>query len=158
VAAELDHIALANKNHRALVRLIGEPGAHSEWIATIAFYKAVQIVEAVFARHLKIHSHSHDGRIQDLKRPLFKDLFRAFRPLFSASLVARYLEDSSARKFGGGTSSKAYASFSDYLSHDDVVKRLLKKRLNGLEQTALQFLSEPARQGLDRIQSVFDDS
>lgn len=48
---EADHIALANKNHDVLQHLMQDPERFPEWIVTTAFYKAVQLVEAVFANH-----------------------------------------------------------------------------------------------------------
>lgn len=154
MAAELDHIDLANRNHDTLVYLVRSGDAHSEWVATIAFYKAVQVVEAVFITHLKKHSHGHDDRIADLKRPIFTGLFTSFRPLYAASLVARYLEDFSSRKCDAIPSrAMRYTSFSQYMPANSVVTRLLKKRLQPLEQNALQFLSSEGRSNLKRIET-----
>jgi hypothetical protein len=153
VAAETDHISLANKNHDTLVYLVKSGEAHAEWIATIAFYKGVHIVEAVYANHLNAHSFSHDDRIHRLKLPIFGDMFRAYRPLYAASLVARYLEDSSSRKFDDKpTPTAKYRSFSDYRSPEAVVNKLLKKRLQTLEQHSVKFLSGPCREMLKRIE------
>jgi len=153
VAAELDNIELANRNHETLMFLVKEIGSHSEWVATIAFYKAVQVIEAVFDAHLKIHSHGHDSRIETLKSPIFRRLFTPFRPLFAASLVARYLQDNSSKKIDEKPNSPVrYRSFSDFLSPADVVNRLLKKRLHVLEQESLQFLSEAGRKLLKKIE------
>jgi hypothetical protein len=153
VAAELDHIELANRNHDTLVYLVDAAGAHSEWVATVAFYKAVHIVEAVFANRLREHSFGHDSRIHRLKNPIFLDLFRPYRPLYAASLVARYLEDSSAKKFDDKARPvQQYRCFSDYRSPKAVVDKLLKKRLQTLEQKSLQFLSQEGRAKLKRIE------
>lgn len=153
VASEIDHIALANRNHDTLLFLCQDVEQHAEWVVTIAFYKAVQIVEAVYAAHRNSHSHSHDARIGDLKRTVYANLFKAYRPLYAASLVARYLEDSSERKVdsAGSSTVKKYHRFSDYMNPDDIVKRLLKKRLDVLEQHAAGFLSERGRNSLKRI-------
>jgi hypothetical protein len=48
MATEADHIALANKNHDVLLHLLNDVERFPEWVAVAAFYKAVQIVEAVF--------------------------------------------------------------------------------------------------------------
>ena len=37
---EGDHVALANRNHDTLYHLLKDPEKYSEWIATVAFYKA----------------------------------------------------------------------------------------------------------------------
>ncbi len=135
--------------------LVSDVCSHSEWVATVAFYKAVQIVEAVFAAHLKRHSHGHDGRIEDLKRPVFVELYREFRPLYAASLVARYLVDFSSSKFDSQISRpKAYQNFSSYLPPEQVVNRLLKRRLNVLEQHAVKFLTDDGQEKLKRIQNA----
>jgi hypothetical protein len=158
VASETDHITLANRNHGTLLYLCDDAEQHAEWVATVAFYKAVQVVEAVFANHLGRHSNGHDSRIDDLKRRSeFKPLFKAYRPLYSASLVARYLEDSSPKKLDGGKSQR-YKSFLDYMPGEAVIKRLLKKRLDVLEQHAVGFLSETGRNSLLRIGKAFGDA
>ena len=152
MAVELDHVAVANRNHATLLYLLREPLEHPEWIATVAFYKAVHVVEAAFAVKRRCHSNSHDARIDELKHPEFQVLFKAFRPLYAASLVARYLEDSSSRKFDkDGSAAKKFTTFTDFMSAEDVVKRLICKRLYTLEQNAIAFLSEDGRNLLKRI-------
>ncbi len=155
MATELDHIELANRNHETLAYLVKDAQSHAEWVATVAFYKAVQIVEAVLARR-GLHSNGHDGRISDLKRQEFQELFKAYRPLYAASLVARYLEDSSARKVDKSKRSAAikYAKFTDYIPADMVVERLLRKRLDVLEQNAIGFLSTKAKGLLKRVHPI----
>ena len=153
MSLEADHIELANRNHETLLYLMKEAESHPEWVATVAFYKAVQIIEAVFDADSRGHSNGHDSRIDTLKCPKYRELFKAYRPLYAASLVARYLEDTSARKFeAGNPPSKRYSSFADYMPAESVVHRLLKKRLNVLEQHAVQFLSEAGKTALKRIQ------
>lgn len=152
MSLEADHIELANRNHETLLYLAKDAAAHGEWLATVAFYKAVHIVEAVFDATIGHHSNGHDARIDTLKHPKFADLFKAYRPLYAASLVARYLEDSSARKIDGDKSpSPKYRRFSDYIPPDRVIPRLLKKRLDVLEQHAAGMLSARGRLALKRI-------
>lgn len=155
VAVEADHIALANKNHDALVQLARQPERHAEWVATIAFYKAVQVVEAVLASELGRHSNGHDARLDFLKRTKFAEIFKAYRPLYSASLVARYLVDSSRPKLEN-KQSITYHTFADYMSPEDVVRKLLKKRLDVLEQKAVGFLTDVGKQKLLRIGKCID--
>lgn len=85
---EADHLELANRNHDTLLYLVQGEKRHSEWIATVAFYKAVHIVEAVFHTHAGKHSNGHDTRIDRLKHPDYEEIFKAYRPLYAASLVA----------------------------------------------------------------------
>ncbi len=66
MSAERDHIALANVNHAALNHLLEDYARFPEWISTVAFYKAVQVVEAVFAASLGMHSNDHKGRRANL--------------------------------------------------------------------------------------------
>ena len=61
MATESDHISLANHNHGLLLHLLAH-GGYPDWAATVGFYKAVHIVEAVFAtevdpghRHATLH-------------------------------------------------------------------------------------------------------
>src|SRR5437870_4728789 len=99
MASKADHIALANKNHDVLLHLMARPVDFPEWITTTAFYKAVQIVEAVFANAKLRPSSNHTDRLNRLKRnPKFANLFPHYRALLSASCIARYLRDES--RFG----------------------------------------------------------
>ena len=66
-------------------------------------------------------------------------------------MVARYLEDSSAYKCDGTGPSVRYRRFTDYIPANEVVKRLLKKRLDVLEQHAVGFLSTSGKASLKRI-------
>ncbi|QDU36166.1 hypothetical protein Mal4_04490 [Maioricimonas rarisocia] len=145
MASELVHIELANRNHRTLLYLLEAHQDHPEWVTTVAFYKAVQVVEAVFAAHSQSHSHGHDTRLRELKRTIFKDIFRGFRPLYAASLVARYLVDSASQKLEGTGNAKQYACYTDYCSAEKVLNNLLKKRLNAVEQHAVKFLSDDGK-------------
>lgn len=63
---EGDHVALANRNHDTLYHLLEDPEKYSEWIATVAFYKALQVVEAMFAKTSR-SKHDHSGRHDSLK-------------------------------------------------------------------------------------------
>ena len=157
MSLEADHIELANRNHETLLYLVKEAESHPEWVATVAFYKAVQIIEAIFDVDSRGHSNGHDNRINSLKCPKYRELFRAYRPLYAASLVARYLEDTSARKFEpGNPPKKCYSRFTDYMPADRVVHSLLKKRLDVIEQHAVQFLSDAGKASLKRIQQFLD--
>jgi hypothetical protein len=44
------HIALANRNQATLEYLLLDAPRCSEWIAAVAFYKSLHVVEAIFAR------------------------------------------------------------------------------------------------------------
>jgi len=66
MASEADHISLADRNHDFLVDVLRE-GRFPDWAATVAFYKAVHVVEAVFAADLGRDSTSHTDREESLK-------------------------------------------------------------------------------------------
>jgi hypothetical protein len=145
MATEVDHIALANKNQDALGYMIGEVARFPEWVTTIAFYKGVQLVEAVFANNGK-HTHGHKDRHEMLKAPTFQVLYRDYRALWSASTVARYLYDNDRQV--------RYSQFSDYLPPDRVIEKLVNKRLRTLEQHAISMLSPRCCTSLKRLPST----
>lgn len=140
MAAERDHISLANHNHGLLLHLLGH-GGYPDWAATVAFYKAVHVVEAVFAADLHRDSTSHSDREESLKVAKFRPLFRDYTHLLTASRIARYLHAS-----GPGS----FHQFTDFMSNDDV-KQLVRKRLYGVEQRALAFLTAAGREGLTKV-------
>ncbi len=114
MATETSHITLANRNHDTLCVLLGATDEHPEWVATIAFYKALQIVEAVFATAGYGHGHGHSKRLEILqnRKNGFNAFCKHYEALLEASEVARYL---GARNLSGG-----YSSFSDYMTMSDV--------------------------------------
>ena len=142
MASESDHVTLANKNHDTLVYLLDKPQQFSEWITTIAFYKAVHIVEAVFSRDPNIkHCHDHgsrNGRLSADHR--YRQIYKHYRPLWQASTIARYLSDNE--------SNTQYRSFSDYLKPDQVIPEIVKHRLRSIEQSAVGFLTARAQESL----------
>lgn len=151
MATEADHIALANKNHDVLLHLLNDADRFPEWIAVVAFYKAVQIVEAVFVHKEGRCCHGHQRRLDALKTRGHKDLYKHYRALWAASSIARYLVDTDVPP-------KGYSSFSDYLSPEDVKNRLIKRRLHGVECAALGLLSEVGRTKLARLPDKLPDT
>ena len=132
MASEAQHIELANSNQKLIDRLINENAFH-DWLTTVAFYKAVHVVEAVFANHLQRHSCSHADREHRLKRvPQFSQISRDYSHLLTESRNFRYLLQSPGR-----------------FTIETVKSKLIYKRLYGVEQQSLQFLSETARGALD---------
>lgn len=147
MASEIDHVVLANKNHDCLLQLAGNPVAFPEWVTTVAFYKAVHVVEAVFANELRYHSTSHDSRQRRLKtEPKLKAIFTDFQALMTASRIARYLEASS------GKMTTRFKTFTDAIPVPDVMDQLVYKRLYRVEQFLLPFLSSGASSLLKKTQ------
>lgn len=106
----------------------------SEWIAVVAFYAAVHLVEAIFAKS-DFHSSDHRTRLGRLKSDKkYKCLFHPFRHLKTASEIARYLGV-------GGGDSQAYQCFSDYMTPQDVESTLVKGHLATICRESKKFLS-----------------
>ena len=143
MALESDHIELANHNQELINHLLKDLSTYPDWVATIAFYKAIHIVEAVFDNRLKRHSGGHTERETLLKQIQFKEIFIPYDHLNAASRVARYLHG------GGGR----YKTFTDYMSADGV-KSLLRKKLYSLEMNAIPLLSKTAGQRLLRTDTT----
>jgi hypothetical protein len=144
---ELDHIALANRNHTTLAALVkfDDIENHAEWITTIAFYKALHVVEAVFAHSFHEHGTGHEDRLFRLKA-VDENLHKHYRALWSASTIARYLYD-----HGEGT---AYRTFSDFIPPGNVFDAVVLGRLRPIEELAVSRLSERGRTELKRIRSA----
>lgn len=140
MATEGDHIRLANRNHEFLVKLL-QDGDFPDWAVTVASYKAVHVVEAVFAASMTFDSTSHSVREEMLKRPKFKGLWKDYSHLLTASRIARYLSSSGAGDFH---------SFADYLDLEGV-KNLVRKRLYRVEQHSLAFLTATGKADMQKI-------
>jgi hypothetical protein len=138
-----DHIALANKNQLTLSHLTEDVENHPEWVATIAFYKALQLVEALFVFLDGNNCHGHQVRNRKLNEPRFRAVNRQYKPLFRASMIARYLHDNE-QNIG-------YCSFNDFLTSDQVQSEILNKRLRNLEQAVLQLLPRERREQVSQV-------
>ena len=136
---ETTHLAIANHNQQLIELLLPHINDYADWITTVAFYKALHIVEAVLSNDNTIrHGIDHQSRENILKRnSKYKHIYTYYRPLYAASLVARYLSD-------------GYSSFSDYLSPTDVRAKVLGHYLHQIEQSSQRFLRNPA--SLSRVQ------
>lgn len=130
------HLAVARRNQDLIGQLLAGGNGYPEWVAVIAFYKALHIVDAVlFVNHPEKHGGSHDNRNHLLKTtPRYANLYKQYRPLFSASLVARYLE----------ADHRGYGSFAEYMTADDVVHTLLNHYLRQLEKSAEKLIGSIA--------------
>ncbi len=99
---------------------------------TVAFYKAVHIVEAVFQKEGLNASTGHSERLRTLKRDRrFTKMHEHFRPLWQASTIARYLSNETGND---------YRRFTDYMSAQDAENKMVRHRLHQLEESALGFL------------------
>jgi hypothetical protein len=122
------HLAVARRNQELIDRLLAAGNTHPEWIAVIAFYKALHIVDAVlFVNHPDKHGGSHENRNRISKTTIrYQNIYRHYRPIFSASLIGRYLEDNY----------QSHHCFAEYMSSEDVVNTILNHHLKQLEKSA----------------------
>ena len=140
MATESDHISLANHNHGLLLHLLAH-GGYPDWAATVGFYKAVHVVEAVFATDLHRDSTSHTNREETLKIAKYKGIAKDYSHLLTASRVARYLSAHGQGEFH---------TFTDFMDNDGV-KSLIQTRLYGVEQRSLAFLTDAGKKALLKI-------
>src|SRR5258708_2128241 len=117
MASEDSHIAVANRNHAALTHLCADVNKFGPWVVTVAFYKALHVVEAVFANDRDIgHTHDHGDRELRLKRTRkYENIYKHYAPMMRASLVARYLEHGST----------AVSSFYEYMKPEQIGPEIL---------------------------------
>jgi hypothetical protein len=126
------HIQLAHHNDEVLEYLLkGTVGFH-DWVVIVAFYKAVHLVEALFAID-GIDSSDHNSREKRLKRrKTCKPFYKDYRALREASMVARYL----------GGSSGTYRHFSEYMTPQRVKDEILHEHLKNVEDATTKLMSE----------------
>lgn len=87
MASETAHLAKADSN-QSFLETIGDE--YPDWLAAVAFYKAVHLVEALFARQGR-QSKNHTDRNRRLKKD-HPAIWKAFIPLFNASKLLRYTD------------------------------------------------------------------
>ncbi len=131
MAGYQSHLQLASRNQRALDALIDSGDTlHPEWVATIAFYKAVQLTEAFYNRKngRNCNGHTHRGvMLKSIVCPVYKH----YSALYRASTVARYLVDLGSPDIAAKKAND-YSTFSAYMSCN-VVDELVKNRLVNFE-------------------------
>ena len=86
MGTESDHREKADHNQQFLETI--DETKYPDWSVTVCFYKALHLVEMVFARSGN-HSDNHRSQHDVLKRG-YQDLWREYRPLYSLSRRARY--------------------------------------------------------------------
>ncbi len=85
MASEAAHLEKAAANH-AFLGTVGDE--YPDWLAVVAFYEAVHLVEALFARR-GTPSNNHSQRKRRLKVS-YPVIWKQFRPLYHASKLVRY--------------------------------------------------------------------
>lgn len=86
MATAAAHAQQANHNQQFLGTI--DSSIYPDWVVTAAFYKAVHVAEGLLVRKGR-SSGSHGQRNGILKRQ-FPSVWRAYRPLYNQSRVARY--------------------------------------------------------------------
>lgn len=129
------HLDLAKRNGEMLAHLLERIDQFPEWTTTVAFYRALHLVEAAFAIDEGIrHGGDHGRRNRLLKNNRkYAKIYEAYRPLWAASLVARYLE----------CDEQEVSCFSEYLKPDVVRAKIINHYLKRIESSVELILGEP---------------
>ncbi len=134
MGTEQDHLGVAARNRQAIEFLQGDK-RFPEWIATVAFYTTLHLVDALIYHDEKEHGSNHPKREGILKgKRRYATIWEHYRPLKQASSIARYLHDQTGR---------AYRSFTDFMTYEDVISRILGYRLHRLEESVRRLLDQP---------------
>ena len=120
---QAEHHAKAVR-HKEFLQTI--PDEYPDWLATVAFYTAVELIEQLLAERGH-HSKSHFDRKQALKKHYpHRTLNQAFHDLYNAALDGRYLPQDKAP------------------SVEDVRNILIGKRLTFIEEYVKSHSSVPS--------------
>ena len=134
------HLAVAAEHKQTLNFLLPQGEDHLRWVVTIAFYRALHIIEAVFAGDPAApvqHTDDHTRRNQILRtQRRYTHLWKHYHPLFNASLIARYL-----RVDDNSTVYDEFAAFMDLATVQDTV---LNHHLHQIERSAAKLLGDPS--------------
>ena len=128
------HLAAAEHNQNAIDCFREKIDQFPGWIAVIAFYKAVHLVEAVFAADNHFHSRDHAARNDTLIRTArYRNLWKHYKPIWQASLAARYMN----------VDGKEYPTFEKYMSPQKVEQKILNHDLRQIENSAQKLMGLP---------------
>lgn len=124
-------------NKAALDFMMSRVDDFPQWVVTIAFYKAMHIVEAMFAADPQAQLHdtsNHEDRNRQLKTTdRYQHIWKHYRALWNDSLIARYLSEESF------DSTKPPFQFSMYLPPAKVVSPT--REANGFSNCSKQIPS-----------------
>lgn len=138
--SKVAHVQAVVENARTLNYLRERIEDHPQWVVTVAFYKALHIVEALFAADAAAsekHSDDHSARNRILKRtPRYEKIWRHYRPLFNDSLIARYLREDD-------DPTGQHNVFSLYLPPDKVEATHINHNLRQILKSARNVLNDP---------------
>ena len=137
--SKASHLCVVKENSAAIDWLRQANPPMPQWVVTVAFYKALHIVEAVFIADKNSpikHADDHSQRNEVLrKHHRYQHLWKHYRPLWNDSLIARYLQ--------GNAEADSYSGFADYMPLADVEKTHLNHHLVQIVRTARTLLGDP---------------
>ena len=137
--SKASHLCVVRENTATIEWIRKAPSPMPQWVVTVAFYKALHIVEAVFAADKNSpirHADDHAQRNDVLRREnRYRHLWKHYRPLWNDSLIARYLQ--------GNSDTDTYCGFADYMTLADVEKTHLNDHLVQIVRTARTLLGDP---------------
>ena len=114
-----------NRNFLAAV----SDASFDDWRSTIAFYACVHAVESLFYHHDQHDSANHHARNARLKQnPRYAHIWRSYKHLWNASLVARYMCDDL---------NNVIPDFFSWITADQVRDILIGKHMFGVEQAVV---------------------
>jgi hypothetical protein len=130
------HVAAAVENQKVIDYLCEKIDDHPGWVVTVAFYKALHVVEAMFAGESSGQSHtdSHMTRNKVLKNRKYSHIWKFYQPLYTASLIARYLRENE--------NLPTYEIFSKFMPSETVENLVLNHYLRQIEKSAGNILGE----------------
>lgn len=142
---EIDsHINLAVHNIDCACHLNKTPRFH-DWAATVGFYAALHVIEAVFANEKPVlHGQCHQRREQLLKQK-HQDLYIPYHALRQAADVARYLDRS-----------ECFATFMTPVQVQTVLLQDKLPKILSLALKATQFRPQHKRAIGDALQKLKD--
>ena len=113
------------------------PPEYPDWIVTVAFYAALQAVDALLAKD-NVTVYSHEARNTTLKQTnRYEYIWKHYYPLYDLSRKVRYL-----------------AAPAQWVKHQDIDKNVLRKYLYPIEKSVKALTKEPKWPGHDDIKLI----
>lgn len=126
--SESDHLVLAAHNQDTVDFLLTGGDRFPDWVVTVAFYKALHLVDAMLDRLEGKHGVDHRTRSTILRgNRRYLNVLKHYNALKEASVVARYL---SARR-----GPRSYRTFADYCPPQRVKSEYVDGRLKELQKS-----------------------
>jgi hypothetical protein len=132
------HVVAAIENQRVIDYLCERIDDHPGWVVTVAFYKALHLVEAAFAGESAGSAHTDDHKTRNAtlkKTKRYSHIWKYYQPLWVASLIARYLRENEQ--------APTYDVFSGYMPSSVVRDKALGHYLRQIEKSVGDLLGDP---------------